>query len=79
MLEWLICGDTKIPAGEMKRAMERLFQTEIQTGQNGYETQFKVIPTPTHILLSNNNNIMVQRERMHNTIKGSVESDSRIS
>ena len=42
VLEWLICGDTKIPAGEMKRAMERLSQKEAQTGQSGYDTQFKV-------------------------------------
>ena len=51
VLEWLICGDTKIPAGEMKRAMERLLQKEIHTGENGYDTQFKVplLHVPTHI------------------------------
>ena len=42
VLEWLICGDTKIPAREMKRAMERLSQVKEQTGQNGYDTQFQV-------------------------------------
>ena len=42
VLEWLICGDTKISAGEMKRAMERLAQRDIQTEENGYDTQFKV-------------------------------------
>ena len=42
MLEWLTCGDTKIPAGELQQSMEALSKKDGETGESGYDTQFKV-------------------------------------
>ena len=52
--------------------MEKLFQKEIQTGQNGYETQFKV----TWIFYMCLVIIMANGRKKNCTIKGSVDSSS---
>lgn len=56
-----MCGDTKIPAGGMKRAMERLSQIEEQTGQNGYHAQFKVKNIAVHCNFGCSSNFLIKK------------------
>lgn len=42
VLESVSCGDTQIPAGDLRIAIERLKQMDTDTGRTGYETQFQV-------------------------------------
>lgn len=42
VLEWIICGDTQVPAGEMKRAMKRMAEKNKETGKTAFEKQFQV-------------------------------------
>ena len=42
VLEFLICGNTRIMASNFSKAMENLKKRNKQTGKSGYETQFEV-------------------------------------
>ncbi len=43
VMESLLCGDTRIPAFDLQRAVERLAQTEDENGgKTGFEQQFEV-------------------------------------
>ena len=44
VLEALICGDTRIPASDLRQAVERLTQTNEESGgKTGFEQEFQVI------------------------------------
>lgn len=42
VLEFLICGNTRIMASNFSTTMENLNKLNKQTGKSGYETQFEV-------------------------------------
>lgn len=42
VLEFLICGNTRIMASGFSTAMDNLNKCNKQTGKSGYETQFEV-------------------------------------
>ena len=42
MMLSLTCGDTQIPASGLVGAIEKLKQTDSETGRTGFETQFNV-------------------------------------
>lgn len=42
VLEFLICGKTRIMASGFSTAMDNLNKINRQTGKSGYETQFEV-------------------------------------
>ena len=42
VLEFLICGNTRVIASSFNTAMERLNKRDKQTRKSGYETQFEV-------------------------------------
>jgi hypothetical protein len=42
ILEFLICGNTRIMASGFSTAMDNLNKCNKQTGKSGYETQFEV-------------------------------------
>ena len=41
-LEFLICGETQIPASDLRLTVEKLSQTDKKTGKSEYETEFHV-------------------------------------
>ena len=44
VLEALICGDTRIPASDLRQLVERLTLTDEENGgKTGFEQQFQVI------------------------------------
>ena len=45
VLEFLICGNTRIIASSFNAAMDHLSKCNKQTGKSGYETQFEVNST----------------------------------
>lgn len=42
VLEFLICGNTRIIASSFNKAKDHLNKCNKQTGKSGYETQFEV-------------------------------------
>jgi hypothetical protein len=55
VLEALLCGDTRIPAFDLQRAVERLTQTEEEEngGKTGFEQQFEVNYNSVPITIAN--------------------------
>ena len=58
MLETLICGDTQIPASDLRRALDRLGKMDKNfSNMTGFEKQFQV--TLNVYLIVNNNVIII--------------------